>query len=427
MGRDSGANLISDHEVLAEMSVLGCLFESSEGSVYDSLTGEMFGSPELRTLFESCRELYHAKGHTDIVSLISKHGDDIKPLIMSCVDAAASPARLNDYANIVRDNWRIRDLQEKITDILMGLGPGTTVKDTLTQLELILDYQRKIEASLTEQSAKPLVDCLAEWLRDLDAPTNAIKTGYGLLDYLTGGLQRKGLYVISARTGAGKTDFALNLAIKMSKHARVSYNTLEMPRTQCVERIVSNATRIDSSVFRDKKITPEEYTEIARITDALSKSNLIIDEQQQITAAEVKSKILKHRPDIIFLDNLQIMGSTKQRKNQHEEIADTTGMLKSIALKHNIVIALLVQESREADKGNSPKLGNLKGSSQIESDADGVFFLRPEHSDNILRGNQCLETKLHVAKNRHGATGVCSFYWQPQYHRYTESEKTREE
>ena len=55
-----------------------------------------------------------------------------------------------------------------------------------------------------------------------------------------GGLQRGCLYIIAARPGDGKTDFALHLAVQLAKRCRVDYRSLEMTKetTQGGERMI---------------------------------------------------------------------------------------------------------------------------------------------------------------------------------------------
>ena len=45
---------------------------------------------------------------------------------------------------------------------------------------------------------------------------------------------RDSLYIIAARPGDGKTDFALHLDVQLAKRCRVDYRSLEMTKEQLV-------------------------------------------------------------------------------------------------------------------------------------------------------------------------------------------------
>lgn len=406
----------------AEMGVIGALIGNQKtGDVlYPMLEPDMFLFPQLKAIYGACRELYRESRAADVITVSGKLGGEHRETMASCVAFAPniSPGRAVQYAAIVHENWRKRMLYSQLAELAMdAVTSGVLAKDITTRMEEIAASQNRLEQAVLDDSAKSMATCVAEFMCSLQRQPDAIKTGFRDLDYLTGGFQRKGVYVISARPGAGKTDFSLHLAVNMSKTVRVNYNTLEMPATQCVDRIISRITGINSALIRDHKLTDADYASIAKVAGVIYKIPLMIDDQDAITASEVKGKILKHHPDIIFLDNLQLMGASTSKKNQWEEISETTKMLKGIALKHNVVIVLLVQETRESGKGK-PTLAGLRGSSSVEADADAVIFIRNEPVEGILQGEDYIETEMHVAKNRHGGTGVCRFHWQPQYHKY---------
>lgn len=408
---------------LAEMSVIGCILLYPDGreDVFRLLLPEMFASEELRDIYAAALALHEEGSPVDAVLITGRLGDTCKQLLAECADVTPSLGSALRYAEIVRENWRLRIFGEQLFGLAYQCEDrGSTMKDLIPAAETVLEFQREIEKGIREDSARVLKECLAEYVVKLGSPPDALKTGYGLLDYLTGGLQRKGLYVLAARPGKGKTDFALNLALRMSRTYRVNYNTMEMPREQCTQRLVSNVTRINEANMRDRKLTQKDYANIAVATEAICQASLVLDEKVRVTAAEVKGRILRYRPDLIILDSLQLMDKKRSgRQQEHEAVADTTHMLKELAVTYNVTILLLVQETREADKGGPPTMSGLYGGSAVEQDADAVLFIRNEAVGNrIISGDDFIESKVHIVKNRHGGEGVCDFQYQPQYHRF---------
>lgn len=416
-----------DPAAFAECNLLGCILLHSEtcAEVFDIVTAEMFDYSDARKIYTACYAEHLAGHKIDPMTIIDKTG--LKEATLMCADSMQNKNRAAEYAEIVRDNWRKRSMAATLQDIAADAStPGIMAKDMVTQLDALTEHQKALERAITEDSAKPFIKRLVEWMASLSKPKTSIKTGFHHFDLILGGFERGGLYSISARPGAGKTDFSLHLAAKLAKHNRVYYCTMEMPAGQCIERIVSNATRINSGKMRERTLTPEELQDIAMTMEIMCKNPLIVDDAPALSAADVKAKIIKQRPDIIFVDNLQLMAALSSKRQQHEVYAETTGMLKQIALKYKIVIVLLVQESRDADKGAAPTLSGLRGSAAIESDSDGVIFIRNKRPDHFLQGDECVETKMYIEKNRHGGTGQCHFLWQPQYHRYIETDRRGE-
>ena len=61
----------------------------------------------------------------------------------------------------------------------------------------------------------------------------------------------------------------------------------------------------------------------------------------------------------------------------------------------------------------------------IEADADGVIFMRPQKTGEFLSGDDAWPVEAVIAKNRHGGVGRLRFNWQPQYHNYVPTDNTR--
>ena len=106
----------------------------------------------------------------------------------------------------------------------------------------------------------------------------------------------------------------------------------------------------------------------------------------------------------------------------HGEI---THALKESARRHGAAVVALVQLARAADRQKEPALSDLKGGSDIEADADGVIFMRPQKTGEFSSGDDAWPVEAVIAKNRHGGVGRLRFNWQPQYHNYVPTDNTR--
>lgn len=415
----------------AEQSVIGgmILFPDETGSAYGQLGAEMFEHPYLAEIYAVCAALHKAGEPVDAVTVDARTGAKHRVLLAECFDLMPSISGFETYVQLVRDAWRRRTVAESLQKVVYTLQePASNVVDSVVEIERIAAVQREIENRIRDESAKGFIDSMVEFYNDLASPDDAIKTGWRDFDQLTGGLQRQGVYVISARSGSGKTDFAINLAMSLAKRVKVYYSSMEMPRKQLMRRVIAKGTRINSARLRDRTLTPEEFQAIARVIDMMSAGTQItLDEQQRMTVQDVEEKILRYRPDVIFLDHLGLMQHDPRKKNQWEAIGETTKRLKKLALKYRVVIVELVQRNRSSDVNRGrPVMSELKGSSDIENDADSILMITADTEGRILSGNDFVSASVHVLKNRHGGTGILQYNWQPQYHTWRPVDRQRE-
>ena len=364
--------------------------------------------------------------NTDVVAvlneLLPKNQENLKKMIAS--QPVLSLEHLDTYIDLLRENWRKRTMKTQLDTLSMEFEELSALKVT-EQFHKILAEQMEIEKSLKCETQKSFVDSVSEWYQNLFKKNTSIKTGFSNIDFVTGGLQRGACYVISARTGDGKTDFALNIAIKMCKECNVTYFSMEMSRDQLMNRVFAKATHINSIKFRDKTLEQCEIERVAYASDFLTKNaNFIIDEKTRITLPYIESIICKNKPDVIFVDHIRLM-CMDRKKSECDNLTNITQTLKEIAKKYNIVVIEISQTNREGGKNTKADTSQLKGSGSIEEDADGIFQIKVEKTIDFLSDDQYYSPKVHVTKNRYGGTGELEFHWQPQYSNWVGKELKR--
>lgn len=411
--------------LLAEMAVIGCILIAPDesGIVYRRLSPKMFSEEPFQIIFNCCMKLHKRGESTNVVTIEGKLGTEYRRLLLECADTVPSISRISDYVAVVIDRWREREMIAEAMEITTC---GEPAAELARRFRSVADRQDKISGVLEDDGVKDFVAAAADFLTALEQPDTSIKTGWSDFDRIVGGLRRKSVVVIAARPGKGKTDFALQLAAQAARSCQVSYNSMEMPVTQLLERVASRGARINSIKIRDRQLTDTEKSEIARVLDLQSRYlHINFDETPQITADVVVGKIAKYHPDVLFIDHLGLMGFDSQKKNQWEQVAQTTHELKAIALEHNLCIVELVQLNRETDERKA-RMGDLYGGAAVEQDADVLIALEVAQMDGFLDGDQYADVTANILKNRHGGTGELKFSWQPQYHAYRQVESRYE-
>ena len=393
----------------AEISVVGCIIMDAGqcAGAFELLAPEMFSNEWLGRVFGVCQSLHRSGKTVDIATIEGEMGREHRYALVKCAEQTVSFAGFDDYCAAVLEGWRVRELQAAS----LRLSGCQTSREWAEAARSLLARQDAIEGNLRSATATDFWGSVMSFTDALVRPCESLKTGLWNFDRATGGLRRKGFYIIAGRSGMGKTDFALVLALNLSARCRVSYCSMEMSKEALIERVASRVAQVDAGKLRDRNL---DAGEIQRVTERLSqmrdKTRLLIDEQQGITTGELENKILRQRPDVIFVDHIGLM-THPARKNQWEGVAETSKRLKQMAMKHNIVVVGLAQETREAN-------GRLKGSDNLENDADGVFLMKSEPPKTFLTGGGWIDAEVVVSKLRDGSRGVMKYHWRPQYHEW---------
>lgn len=394
---------------LPEISVIGGIIADSHQckNAFDLLTPEMFGNKWAANIFAVCKSLHDRGTHVDIATVEGVVGKQHRAFLVQCIEMMPMFIGFDDYCAAVLEQWRVRELQTGS----LRLTECETSREWAEQTRLMLARQDAIENGLQCSTATDFWNSVMSFAGSLVKPSDALRSGMRGFDRVTGGLQRKGFYIIAGRSGLGKTDFALALALNMSAQYRISFCSMEMKKEELIGRIASRVAQVDSSKIRDRTMQPEE---MQRITEGLARmkdrTRLVIDEQQGISVDDLENKILRQSPEAIFVDHIGLMTHPSKR-NAWEGVAETSKRLKQLAMKHNIVVVGLVQETRGAS-------GDLKGSDNLENDADGIFLMKSDPPKTFISGEGWIEAEVIVKKLRNGARGILKYQWRPQYHEW---------
>ena len=102
------------------------------------------------------------------------------------------------------------------------------------------------------------------------------------------------------------------------------------------------------------------------------------------------------------------------KKQRYERIGDLSRAFKALARKLDVPVLVLAQLNRDVERRDKPmpRMSDLRDSGDIEQDSDMIWFLYEEG----------LDTKLAVAKNRSGATGISTFQFRKETETFENSD-----
>ena len=201
-----------------------------------------------------------------------------------------------------------------------------------------------------------------------------------------GGLPNKTLNIALAGTGVGKSLFMCHVASSaLLQGKNVLYITLEMAEEKIAERIDANLLNIPIQDITDlpKVMYEGKVTDLAKKTQG----TLIIKEYPTASAHSGHFKALlqelalkkSFKPDIIFIDYLNICASSRYRGNStvnsYSYIKAIAEELRGLAVEANLPIVSATQTTRSGYGSSDVELTDTSESFGLPATADLMFAL----------------------------------------------------
>lgn len=200
-----------------------------------------------------------------------------------------------------------------------------------------------------------------------------------------GGLPNKTLNIALAGTGVGKSLFMCHVASSVLLQGRnVLYITLEMAEERIAERIDANLLNvpIQQLIELPKQMFESKVTNLSKKTQG----TLIIKEYPTASAHAGHFKSLLNelslkksfRPDIIFIDYLNICSSSRYKGsniNSYTFVKAIAEELRGLAVEFNVPIVSATQTTRSGFGSSDVELTDTSESFGLPATADLMFAL----------------------------------------------------
>jgi replicative DNA helicase len=434
--------LAPPHSLDAEKAVLGAVLRDADAFnlIADKLKAEQFYLDAHRDIFQAMCELYQLNEPTDILTVAEKlrrqHADNdfLGPAyLVELTENSPFTQNIEYYARVVSEYYFLRRIinacQSTVKKAMSYDGEVAGFIEDIEKEFIAIANQQDSGGIATTHEVLDKTIAEIETRLNSDGAMTGVPSQFSDLDRNTGGWQRSDLVIIAARPGMGKTAFALNCVInsvKAGKHTVIF--TLEMSKTQLMERIISSEARIDSSKMRKGDLNEEEQDRLMHGIRGIGTmpAMLGIDETPSISLLELRSRCRRfkkeHGLDLIVIDYLQLMGpsGTKKYESREREISEISGGLKALAKELNVPVIALAQLNRgvEGRPDKVPKLSDLRESGSMEQDADMILFLYRDEYYNP-NSEDAGKAMLRIAKNRHGSLQDIYLAFAPNFLKFT--------
>lgn len=420
--------------VQAEQAVLGCVISSLDKliEIEPIIMADDFYIDKHKKIYEVVISLANRRIGIDLVTVLEEIKK--KDLLDRCggvtyiSELATSYFESSNviyYAEIVKEKANRRRLIKASKRLLEKAYGEENIKSIIDDTENEL---YKVSSSQNSNDILPIADAVEQTLINLEERYKnggqlvGLSTGFEDLDKVTSGLKKSDFVVIAARPSMGKTALALNIGQAVSKNANVAIFSLEMPKDQLMDRLLSAKCLVDFSKISIGKLDDNEFDKVTKGANDLMTRKLFIDDTSSLlTDIKAKCRKLKIQNglDLVLIDYIQLIRTTLNTTNREQEVAYISREIKGLAKELGINIIALAQLSRAPEQraDHRPILSDLRESGSIEQDADVIHFLyRDEYYNKETEDKNIAE--VITAKNRNGRIGTTKLVWFGQYQRF---------
>lgn len=269
------------------------------------------------------------------------------------------------------------------------------IDEALEKLRLIKAVYPSKSAKLDEQTASAVSDAL-------NNAAGLVPYGFKPIDENIGGVCRKEITIVAGRPGHGKTSIVCQFVLNwIQAGLKVLFISKEMPVSRLMHKFFSNIGNIPSDDIKRGAVEDPDYLQsiAGAFVDKFSKNLFMYD--NVYSSPEIERLILKHKPDIIIDDFIQLsdFGNSDIRLG----ILKVLKHYKSLAKENDCAFVVLSQLSRSIEGRDDPipRMSDLAESGALEQLAADVCFIFYEYK---VTYEETLKNRVDfiVAKARYG-------------------------
>lgn len=409
----------------AEYAVIALMLKHQNNlDLFDDLNKSDFYDERCSAVFEAIRACQKTNKKVDYITVsdqLKRFGNDSinSTHLKSLIDNISCHS---DNADLYKKELKEKTGERKLVDV------SNKIKEIVWKPDFSLEEKVKEVWSRLESMSFGIEDNTKTYAQGKNEVLELIKFkkankhrnmkfGFEQLDAYTGGIPPD-LIAVGGMPGGGKTSLAQQWAAQLAKQDFVVFfASAEMNITELIMRDIQRETGI-SVITQRLGETTEEEDEIIAGFEAPEKiyindtSNLDVDKLSVMVRVAKK----KHGLDVVIVDYLQNLSTTKYPNNPIEQIAYISKTLKSLSKDLKIPVIALTQYNKNAGQSsdNKPSMADFYGSGQIGKDAGLVILIhRADYFDKAIAQNP--NHAMHgivefiVPKSRYGPSNVSAW------------------
>lgn len=368
-----------------------------------------------QVLFSQIKEIFRSTGKIDLIILLEELKDKVllesvggitrvseiatsvitTSNIESYVDllkAYSQKRKLIDISKYIQGNLfkNVDEIQQEVTNMLGDVIEGKSFVETVESQEL--DYLNTLGKRMSGE-------------------IKALSTGLSDIDKEIVGFNGGDLITIFAFSGVGKTALANQIGLNIIRQKkRVLFFSLEMPKEQIRDRMISNITNIPFKKIKYSDLNDNEMESVVKANSYISRNKgILISEEDELMSiiGKIQIEVMRNDVDIIFIDYINLINISGNFKEEHHKVTECTRQLKKVAKMVNKPIVILAQGKQEsASKIGNKNLGlwekvavnDIAGGASIYRDSDIVLgmYRNIELDNKIVREKMIRENERSI-------------------------------
>ena len=414
------SSLVCEHAVLSAIMTYGGSMGSdlqppwTPGELAQIVSPEDFYHPENAALYGWLLLRYQSGQSFDFVSTVEQIMQEPDP------QRYGGPTRINrifgwdysdlevvTYCHIIRDTAAKRRLLRVLADGHSKLLHGASVQEVRGTVEEAVSSRDLLATTAVEDIGDLVTTVWTGLLSEASGGSPSYySTGIVEIDDMEEavGVSLKGVTLVIARSGMGKTTLANTLAVQMARHGRrVLVCPTETSKKRRTADMLFSMAGVNSQLWakRCKQRTewgrafPSVYQhEIDTMSDMLQRASHQLAELPikvcetgwtvERLCSEIRRRHRQGEVDVVMIDYLQdLTPSRAVGGSRMEQVAHASKTIKDLQVELQVPIVLFAQakhtdetpKARSANEWLIPQMGDVQWASQSYQDAEEVWAL----------------------------------------------------
>lgn len=381
-----------------------------------------------------------------------------------------------NYARILQDlshRRRLKQIGDHMAQLAADSPVHLSASDQAAQgMQALLDLVEvdKSRESHIGDAGRRFLENLQHQLQDPDGKKrDAVYTGYDEIDMLSGGFDRRKIYLFAGRPGMGKSALVANIGDNIARQhhqhlaasragrgpGEVVFFNFEMEDTQLAARLLCWDARIDNAKLRSRQgqpgaLTMEDFEALNQAEAARRDLPFHLVDAAGFTVAKMRALLMRMKMQAeargshigtVIVDYFGLIQHPDSRLDVYTRASENSRMLTQMAKDLDIVLIVACQLNRnlESRQNKRPILSDLRDTGVLEQDATGVFFVyreeiyirneKPDEADMVAIGlweERLLaslgKAEIIAGKMRDGQTGTIDTHYLGRFWRFLDDQ-----
>lgn len=423
-------NFLLSNNLLAEKKLIGWMSYKKE---FVDISEMYLYNTKIRKFYCDIKTQFLKSGTID-PELLTEHQDTY----IECLDVETPSSTASIVAELEK-HYKVRQFALQLIESVENLKSGDDIDgvivDTSAAISRLYTNSSTIENYNHKQSVLEYIADVKKKM-DIAGSLKGIRSNLPKLDEIINGWQHGIVYLVSGLEKLGKSRFVRSLASKwLNDGLGGIFFMLEEDCAAIHESILSNRTRINSSVIGTQKISPMELAKLCKSTEAYGEQNLYICNKSNMTAEYIKAVVTQVKNnfvkkggtlDFVIIDYVQRLDDPAENLNEKAE--NLSRKIADITRDEKLITIEISQLLSGAERTKAPVHTQLRfGKYYKEAAGCIISFDDPERMGENTQNNALGKIlNCHILQRGNAGNVIFKIFAELQYSDFSECTQREE-